>query len=65
MMIGKFFGQRGLAPLIIFEIIFDLSLYTCFLFWQPSDDTTWLVYLFFGLLGIYNSTPQMINASKS
>ena len=64
MMIGKFFGQRGLAPVIIFEIIFDLALYIFCLFWEPTSRTTWIVYVLFGLLGIYNSTTGMINARK-
>ena len=63
-MIGKIWGQRGLVPLIIFELIFDLSLYTFCLLWRPTPSSAWLVYPLFGLLGIYNSTAGMINTSK-
>ena len=63
-MIGKIWGQRGLVPLIIFELIFDLSLYTFCLLWRPTPNSAWLVYPLFGLLGIYNSTAGMINTSK-
>ena len=64
-LIGKVFGQRGLLPLIIFEIVFDVALYIFCLFWEPTSETTWIVYVFFGLLGIYNSTPGMIASSKA
>ena len=63
-MIGKVWGQRGLVPLIMFEIVFDLSLYSFCLLWRPTPSSTWLVYPLFGLLGIYNSTAGMINTSK-
>ena len=63
--IGKVFGQRGLLPLIIFQIVFDLALYSFCLFWEPTSETTWIVYVVFGSLGISNSTPEIIATSKA
>lgn len=62
--LGKLFGKRGRIPLLIFGVLYDVTLYSVLLLWQPNKGSEWAVYLFFGALGISNSICQVVSASK-
>ena len=63
-MIGKFYGKRGRVPLIVFQIVFDVSIYIFCLFWKPTANTSWMVYVLFAALGVFSSTTGTIATSK-
>nr|XP_026692338.1 UNC93-like protein isoform X2 [Ciona intestinalis] len=56
---GKILGRYGCLPILVIQLILDISFYLVCLLWVPTVSTTWVVYVLFCMAGFSASGAQV------